>query len=165
MSFAIPAHILVAVDGSDEAQAACRFAADLASRYEAALTALHVATPVMRSSLDGPRTAVRTEAAARAHGQRVLEEARAIAGPQVQFTAALAFGDPAEQIRQQAQEMNADLVVVGSRALNAIERLVRASVSSAVVQHASCSVLVVRSPNADRRRESPPRSPSERLTA
>jgi nucleotide-binding universal stress UspA family protein len=165
MDFTTLTRILVAVDGSKEAWAACRLAADLAARYAAGLTALYVATPVLRSELDRPRTAIRTESAARAHGQRVLDDARAIAGPQVQISVALAFGDPAAQIRTRARELHVDLVVVGSRELSVIQRLVWGSVSAAVVRHAPCSVLVVRPRTIDRQRATPPVARIPRRTA
>ena len=138
MGFAALAHILVAVDGSYQARQACHRAADLACRYGAQLTALYVAVLVMRSSFDRARTALRAEAASRAHGQHVLEEARAIATSRPPFAAALVFGDPARRICDLARELNVDLIVVGSRGLSAIDRLLLGNVSAAVVQRAPC---------------------------
>ena len=42
------------------------------------------------------------------------------------------------------KDTNADLVVVGSTGLNAVERFIIGSVSEAIVRHAPCDVLVVR---------------------
>jgi nucleotide-binding universal stress UspA family protein len=78
----------VATDGSPHARQACAFAVDLAARFDAELVAVHVAVPVLRSSLDRPRQARQAEAAARAQGERVLEEARAMAGDRVSMTTA-----------------------------------------------------------------------------
>jgi nucleotide-binding universal stress UspA family protein len=50
----------------------------------------------------------------------------------------------AAELVQEAEESGADLIVVGTRGLNAAKRLVLGSVSTNVVQHAPCDVLVVR---------------------
>lgn len=53
-------------------------------------------------------------------------------------------GRPAEEIAYLAQELEADLVVVGSRGLGSVKRLVVGSVSERVVQLDPCPTLVVR---------------------
>ena len=53
-------------------------------------------------------------------------------------------GAPSQVIVDEAQDWGADLVVMGSRGLNAWNRLLLGSVSSAVVHHAKCSVEIVR---------------------
>lgn len=53
-------------------------------------------------------------------------------------------GDPADQIRQAASDAAGDLVVIGSRGHMGITRLVMGSVAHAVLTHAHCSVLVVK---------------------
>jgi len=47
-------------------------------------------------------------------------------------------------IVEAAAEVDADLIIVGSRGMNAVQRWLLGSVSSKVVHHAPCSVLVVR---------------------
>lgn len=53
-------------------------------------------------------------------------------------------GKSADVLVQEAEESGADLIVAGTRGLNAARRLVLGSVSTNVVQHAPCDVLVVR---------------------
>ena len=53
-----------------------------------------------------------------------------------------AQGDPGTVIVEAAKD--ADLVVVGTRGLNPVQRIVLGSVSSKVVHRADCDVLVVR---------------------
>ena len=53
-------------------------------------------------------------------------------------------GKPAEEIMQVAAKHRADLIVMGALGLGAIARFLIGSVSTRVVQHSSCSVLVVR---------------------
>ena len=54
------------------------------------------------------------------------------------------FGNPAEEIMKVASTQHADLIVMGAKGLGAIARFLLGSVSTRVVQHAHCSVLVVR---------------------
>ena len=53
-------------------------------------------------------------------------------------------GNPAEKIIKVASKQRADLIVMGAKGLTAIDRFLLGSVSTRVVQHANCSVLVVR---------------------
>ncbi len=53
-------------------------------------------------------------------------------------------GDPRESVTQAARDERADLVVVGSRGRSGVSKLMLGSVSSHVVTHAPCSVLVVK---------------------
>ena len=55
------------------------------------------------------------------------------------------FGNPAEEIMKTAVKHDADLIVMGAQGLGAIDRFLLGSVSTRVVQHATCAVLVVRS--------------------
>jgi len=54
------------------------------------------------------------------------------------------FGKPAEEIRNVAAKQHADLIVMGAQGLGAVTRFLIGSVSTRVVQHADCAVLVVR---------------------
>jgi len=54
------------------------------------------------------------------------------------------LGKPAEEIMKVASKHQADLIVMGAKGLGAIARFLIGSVSTRVVQHSSCSVLVVR---------------------
>jgi nucleotide-binding universal stress UspA family protein len=54
------------------------------------------------------------------------------------------MGNPAEQLDASASRIKADLVVVGSRGLSRVRRLLLGGVSDQVVTHSRGSVLVVR---------------------
>ena len=66
------------------------------------------------------------------------------AGSVVSCSTELHAGDPADVICRRARELDADLIVVGSRGLGTLDRFLLGSVSAAVAQRAPCSVLVVR---------------------
>lgn len=57
-------------------------------------------------------------------------------------------GDVASEILRSAQKFAADLIVLGARGRSELERLVLGSVARNVLQHASCSVLLVSDPAA-----------------
>ena len=84
--------------------------------------------------------------------QKVKDTARRLVNQTVQqlikagFTAepVCKVGDPAEEIMNVASSRTADLIVMGAKGLGTIDRILLGSVSTRVVQYASCPVLVVR---------------------
>jgi nucleotide-binding universal stress UspA family protein len=88
------------------------------------------------------------EKAARENATRVLDagiaRARQIAGGAA-VAGEVLFGSPESRIVETAEDMGADLIIVGSHGYNRWERLLLGSVSDSVIHHAPCSVLVVRS--------------------
>jgi nucleotide-binding universal stress UspA family protein len=54
------------------------------------------------------------------------------------------LGDPREALIRMAEEVGADLIVVGSHGRSGLPKLLLGSVASHVVTHAPCSVLVVK---------------------
>jgi nucleotide-binding universal stress UspA family protein len=57
---------------------------------------------------------------------------------------AFRLGKPAEEILKVAAQKKADLIVSGAKGMGAVARFLLGSVSTKLVQHSSCSVLVVR---------------------
>jgi len=53
-------------------------------------------------------------------------------------------GDPAEEIIRLANIHQTDLIVIGSRGLTGLNRILKGSVSSQVVEDAACSVMVIK---------------------
>lgn len=142
--------ILIGVDGSSAAEVACEFVANrtwpsgshvrLLGAVEAMVDWTGLA-PVADGSVDGQRAAL----------AEILEERAEILrrhGMAVEMTVEL--GRAAELILQVANEEMVDLIVVGSRGLGPIASVVLGSVSAHLVDHATCPVLVVRSPEATR---------------
>jgi nucleotide-binding universal stress UspA family protein len=58
------------------------------------------------------------------------------------------MGEVALEIVALAEELGADLIVMGSRGLGGVRRALMGSVSDSVVRHAHCPVLVVRQEKA-----------------
>jgi nucleotide-binding universal stress UspA family protein len=55
-----------------------------------------------------------------------------------------AIGNPADEVLKAAEARQPELIVTGAKGLGAVGRFLLGSVSTRVVQHAQCSVLVVR---------------------
>ena len=53
-------------------------------------------------------------------------------------------GNPAEQIIEAAEELQPDLIVMGSHGITGVKHFLLGSVSDRVLEHASCSVLIVK---------------------
>jgi nucleotide-binding universal stress UspA family protein len=53
-------------------------------------------------------------------------------------------GDPAEEIVKVAKSLKADLLVAGAKGLSAVGRFLLGSVSTKLVRHGPCSILIVR---------------------
>ena len=144
-----PEKILVATDGSHDAASAARSAAEMARAFSAELDLVHVvpvSEPYRMSGGDfdeGP--SLYEEDAERArdllgeHAELVKE-----AGGEVAKTY-LKTGEPDAEVVALAEEIGADLIVAGSRGKSPLRRPI-GSVSSSIVAHAHCPVLVVRDP-------------------
>ncbi|KHF39084.1 universal stress protein [Halalkalibacter okhensis] len=53
-------------------------------------------------------------------------------------------GDPAAKIISFSMEVDADLIVIGSRGLNQFQQMILGSVSHKVVKRAACAVLIIK---------------------
>ncbi|MGX7419413.1 universal stress protein [Carnobacterium gallinarum] len=137
--------ILVAVDGSEEAELAFKKAVYVANRNEAALVLTHVIdTRAFQSvsSFDGTMAEQATEQAKNTM-EEYLRYAKNHNVEEVSYT--IEYGSPKALIAKQIPEdQNIDLIMVGATGLNAVERIFIGSVSEYVIRHATCDVLVVR---------------------
>jgi len=137
-------NILAPVDSSEESNKAAAFAADLADSLGASLTLLHIIhSEAMEflgmEALEGEEL----ERARARFGERAFGGAtQAIGGREARQE--IRLGKPSFEIVRFAREEGIDLIVMGSRGLSGIKELLVGSVSSQVVDHAPCSVTIVR---------------------
>jgi nucleotide-binding universal stress UspA family protein len=139
-----PTTILLATDGSEEAQLAATTAADLAEKTN---SELHVITVGPDYPLYAyPEAPARFEDELRNQAKEVLEQqVKRIedAGGTVN-NKHLRDGRAEEEIVEVAEEIGAGLIVMGSRGHGRLRRALMGSVSEAVVRHAHCPVTIVR---------------------
>ena len=144
-----PTRILLATDGSDEAELAALRAVELAQRTDSELHVVHVGVvPNFLTSDPG------TLGYARRLYEQIEDESREllrklswrvkVAGGTVAGTH-LRMGAVDLEIVALAKEVGAGLIVMGCRGQRGIRRLIEGSISDAVIRHAPCPVLVVRS--------------------
>ncbi len=150
-----PTKVLLATDGSTEAELATRTAADLAKKTHSELHVVHafgiapVGPPVYPEATDLQGEALEEEAEERISEQRAREVLEAEVGKvrsagDTVAEAHLIEGRTAPEIVALAEEIGAGLIVMGSRGRGGVRRALMGSVSDAVVRHAHCPVLVVR---------------------
>lgn len=140
-------HILVPIDGSQEAELAFKKAVAVAKRNgdDTELRLLHVVdTRAFQniSSFDSSMVEQVTETA-----KKTLDEYVDLAKKQgltnVSYT--IEYGAPKMIIaRDVPKKMHADLIMIGATGLNAVERILIGSVTEFVTRTAICDVLVVR---------------------
>ena len=138
-------NIVVGTDGSETAAAAVALAVGLARDQGAKLhlvvgvhTATAVAVPAGGANVSDPLGG----AALRGVAQRMLEEvAGDVKGLETEIHTGV--GDPAEVIIRTADDVGADLIVVGSKGLRGTRRIL-GSVPNSVAHKAGCHVLIAR---------------------
>ncbi|MEI5995054.1 universal stress protein [Candidatus Enterococcus mansonii] len=137
--------IMVAVDGSAEAELAFQKAINVAMRNDAELLLAHVIdTRAFQSvsSFDGVLAEQATEMA-----KQTLEGYKKQAKEHgcERVSTIIEYGSPKPIISKQLPEDHeVDLIMLGATGLNAVERLFIGSVSEYVIRTAACDVLVVR---------------------
>jgi nucleotide-binding universal stress UspA family protein len=139
--------IVVGTDGSATAGEAVRHAAQLAKATGATLHVVHAYRPMTPGGsgfavAEPPpialNEAVETEANA------VLEAG--VAAGRAQGAPAeghLCVGDAANALIETAEQVGADLVVVGNKGMSGVKRFVLGSVPNKVSHHCPCSLLIV----------------------
>src|SRR5215210_4113856 len=145
---AFPAKILLATDGSEDAALAVRAAANLSEKACSELHLVHVLPRFPRYAYPG----VTPQAYSRVLDEE-LRGARDLLEEQVKGIGARGArvaeshtrrGPTADEILDLAEELGADLIVVGSRGLGPVRGLLLGSVSGGIVHGATSPVLVLR---------------------
>lgn len=132
--------VLYATDGSDSALQAQNLIASIPWAAGTRLLALHVV----------PWSGLGMTTAADAEVRRAVEDTlgatrKALAGAGREVESVVKVGRPASTIVDDAREIEADLVVLGSRGHGAVASALLGSVAAEVVDYAPCPVLVARS--------------------
>jgi nucleotide-binding universal stress UspA family protein len=156
-----PTRILLATDGSEEAELAASRAVDLAEKTDSELHVVHVGiVPRFLESYPGTLgyerriyDQIEEESMQRLRelSWRVKLAGGTVAGSH------LRMGKVAPEVVVLAKELGVGLIVMGCRGHGGIRRAFEGSISDSVIRHAPCPVLVVRS---HERAEAPKQRPS-----
>ena len=143
-----PTRILLATDGSEEAERAALRAVDLADATDSELHVVHVGVvPIFLQSYPGTLGYYGKlyEQIEEVSKERLRKQSLGVktAGGTV-AGAHLRMGQVDLEIVALADELGVGLIVMGSRGLGGVRRALMGSVSDSVVRHAHCPVLVVR---------------------
>jgi nucleotide-binding universal stress UspA family protein len=137
--------ILVPVDGSRESHLAFAYACDLAQKYSAELILLYIEDIRKHVSNLGrlPASSFDKEHLME-DGRRVLREFARHTPESVEVEEVVKFGQPAPLIVTTSEEEAAGLIVMGNRGMGFVRRMALGSVSTYVLHHAACPVLIVK---------------------
>lgn len=141
--------IVVGTDGSETAGEAVRHAVELASATDAKLDVVSAFEPVPAARLREEEQEVPGDVA-HAVGPRedvnvVLDAAEGLAKQaDVEVRTHPREGEPADAILDVAEEVGADLIVVGNKGMTGARRFLLGSVPNKISHHAPCGVYIVR---------------------
>jgi nucleotide-binding universal stress UspA family protein len=130
--------ILLAYDGGEPAHRALDLTADLAKKFEASVSVVSV-VPVHPG-----RVPIDPWDDTPVHANQLAEAKHLLVGYGIEPSLIEQAGDPAQTIERIAQDGGYDMVVVGSRHLGAVSRVLQGSVSEHVATHAPATVVIAR---------------------
>lgn len=137
--------ILVAVDGSKEAEWAFKKSVGIAKRNHATLNLVNIIDTRSFAAIEAYDRSIADRAQTFAEDllNGYKKEAHAHGVDSVNIL--VDYGSPKTMIsRELAGKVEADLIICGATGLNAVERFLIGSVSEHIVRSAKCDVLVVR---------------------
>ena len=130
--------ILVAYDGTEPADHALATAIDLAKAFDAAVGVVSVVPMhpgrVPIDPWDDPVV----------HADQLRQAKRILTEAGIEAQLHEPSGDPARVIERKAEEGGYDTIVLGSRGLGGLERVLQGSVSEHVATHAKTTVVIAR---------------------
>lgn len=136
--------VLVAVDGSESSLKAARMGAEIAQKFGARVTLMHVVPRLMLPPDVYGLTIAEVEKEHRAYADALLDRtARELAPLGLELTRSVRYGAPAEAIAEEAAATDVGMVVIGSRGLGAVARVFLGSVSDRLVHISPKPVLIV----------------------
>lgn len=137
--------VLIPTDGSTGTAHVAMQGIDLAERYGGDVHVIHVVdTGGLLSESSDTREKLERE------GQRAVSKVEAMArAHKVPVETAIREGEPAEEILNYADEIQADIIVAGTHGRTGVKRHLIGSVAERLVRHATCPVTTIRLPETD----------------
>jgi nucleotide-binding universal stress UspA family protein len=144
-------NILVPIDGSEYSLNAARYAARIARNEKPQLFCIHIVTPRMPYGYTTPATSsiesqnyedIKHKVESWFHIVRNMAKDEGI--PDIKTEIFIDVKSIIDSIIDYATRKNIDLIVIETRGRTGLKRFFMGSVANGVVQHAHCSVLVIR---------------------
>lgn len=142
--------ILIATDFSDCSEEACAYALELARKFDASLSVLHVINePVDLRGFYVPHISFEELEKEMAQGAATMLETfcQKNLSDFNRYSSSVVTGVPYEEINRIAQEQSFDLIVIGTHGRSGLDHLIFGSTAERVVRGAPCPVLTIRLPN------------------
>ena len=139
---------LVAVDGSEYSKYAVEYTADLLNKEGWEVIVLHVIPTLEEFGIESVAPPSLVEALLnelRENAKKIVEDAAKVFKEKgFKVETLIKEGHVGKTIVETAEEIDADLIAMGTRGLSGIKALILGSVARYVTNHAHCPVLVVR---------------------
>ena len=137
--------ILVPVDGSDNSHRALDAALFLSEKLGAKVTAIHVMEDVPVLHIESEKLLRELLDAYKKENQLILSKCSEIPTEKgLTIDTKLLQGNPSSAILDFCEKEKHDTIVLGSRGMGKFKELVLGSVSSKVLHHSSCPVMIIR---------------------
>ena len=137
--------ILVPVDGSDISYRALDSALFLSERLGSKITAIHVIEKVRTVYIQSQKILDQILETHKNESQKILDECSSIATKKgIAINTTLLEGNPASTILEFSQMEKYEVIIIGSRGMGHFKELILGSVSSKILHHSLCPVLLIR---------------------
>jgi nucleotide-binding universal stress UspA family protein len=131
-------HLLVPLDFSGKSRQALRYAVPLAEKFSAKIHLVHVLPPAKKKTAED-LTHLRNKAMRRLEAMASL-----LLPPNFQTENLVLTGDPARQILNAAEKIDADLILITTRGRTGLSRIFLSSTAEHVMRRAKCPVVSIR---------------------
>jgi nucleotide-binding universal stress UspA family protein len=135
--------ILIAHDGSKSSEKALKQAFEIADKFGSSVTVISVVPELYLTELM-EMDRLRILETLTEEAQKILDKIKTKTAGSRPVKTIVAQGNPAEEILETAKKLKADLIVTGSHGRHGAQKFLLGSVSSKIVDHAPCTVLVVK---------------------
>ena len=138
--------ILIAIDGSPASHEAVEFGVELAAEQDAEVIFVHVVPPldIVPMTCFGMAAGARPHEVTEEERQPLVDAKAAAEQSAVRATARLLIGDAVDEIVACADNLDVDMIVIGSRGHGALTSALLGSVSRGVLSESKRPVLIIR---------------------
>ena len=137
--------ILVPVDGSDNSYKALEAALVLSEKLGSNISVVNVMEQVPITHIESEKLLSELLEAYKKENQEILSKCSDIAHQKgITIKTVLLQGNPASVILDYSKKENFDLVIMGSRGMGKFKELILGSVSSKIVHHSPCAIMIIR---------------------